>query len=263
VVSVNGRIADSELTPVYGGQLANATAAAWLAMVAAASRDGVSLVIAGGTSIGGSGAYRNLFVQGDMKKRPWLYGLSSYSTVRIASAGYSTHGFGTSLDIGSFPPARSLNAYGNAGRSRRAWVLANAAKFGFTRTFGEADPNHFGHNGTGQFLSAAAAINLEPIPEIEPEPLKEEEETMSGAFYRVSEGQGVNGVYWQAEPNAPLLLLDSVQWYTYEANGAKFKNWTAVELEPLMRRCGVFNLDTLGRIKHLDSGAPDVWLPGL
>jgi hypothetical protein len=96
-MSANGRLTDSELTAVYGGQLANATAAAWLAMVAAAAKAGVSLVIATGDGGRGSGAYRN-------------------------------------------------------------WVLANAAQFGFTRTFGEADPNHFGHDGT-----TVASFNLTPL----------------------------------------------------------------------------------------------------
>jgi hypothetical protein len=179
-MSVNGRLTASELTAVYGGQLANATAAAWLAMVAAASRAGVSLVIAGGNSEGGSGAYRDYFVQGDMKVRPWLYGLSQYSTVSIAAAGYSTHGFGTAVDIGSFPPARNPRAYGDAGMSRRDWVLTHAAEFGFTRTFGEADPNHFGHNGTTRFLnsSSTAGTNQTSIPKEEDDMFSDEDRAM-------------------------------------------------------------------------------------
>jgi len=147
-MSKNGRLIDAELTEVKFGRLSTAAARAWNAMVKSALRDGVSLVIAGGVGGRGSGAYRDFFTQGDMRTRPWLYGLSSYSTVNIASAGYSTHGFGNAVDIGSFPPARNLNAYGSTGAARRKWVLANAGRFGFTRTFGENDPNHFGHNGS-------------------------------------------------------------------------------------------------------------------
>jgi hypothetical protein len=164
MASANGRLTDSELTAVYGGRLANTTAVAWLNMVAAASRDGVSLVIAGGNSEGGSGAYRDFFVQGDMKVHPGMYGLSQYSTVSIAAAGYSTHGFGTAVDVGSFPPARNPQAYGAEGQTRRDWVLANATQFGFTRTFGEADPNHFGHDGTTVGPATSTASSSTPTP---------------------------------------------------------------------------------------------------
>jgi len=162
VTGMNGRLGSAMLTSVHGGRLANVTAEAWVAMVAAASKSGVSLVIAGATIAGGSGAYRDYFVQGDMKKRPWLYGLSTYSTVNIASAGYSTHGFGNALDIGSFPPERNLRAYGSDGEARREWVLAHAAEFGFTRTFGESDPNHFGHDGKAR-SSSSASSNTETL----------------------------------------------------------------------------------------------------
>lgn len=158
-MSANGRLTDAELTAVQGGRLSNTAAAAWNAMVAAAAKDGVSLVIASAET--GNGAYRDFFTQGDMKVRPWLYGLSVYSTVNVAAAGHSTHGMGNAVDIGSFPPASNTRLYGDAGATRRDWVLKNAHRFGFTRTFGEADPNHFGHDGS---RTTVASFEATPIP---------------------------------------------------------------------------------------------------
>ena len=129
-MSANGRLSSSELTAVDGVYLANVTAKAWKAMVIAAAEDGITLNI-----VKPAGGYRSFFVQGDMKKRPWLYNLSTSSVVAIAAPGYSTHGRGISVDISSFSGAR------------REWVLEHARDFGFSRPFGERDPNHFLHDG--------------------------------------------------------------------------------------------------------------------
>ncbi|MGY4859499.1 D-alanyl-D-alanine carboxypeptidase family protein [Cryobacterium sp. AP23] len=161
-MSANGRLTDAELTAVRGGRLSNTAAAAWNAMVAAAAKDGVSLVIASAGT--GNGAYRDFFTQVDMKVRPWLYGLSVYSTVNVAAAGHSTHGMGNAVDIGSFPPASNTRLYGDAGATRRDWVLKNAHRFGFTRTFGEADPNHFGHDGSRTTVTSFEATPIQLTP---------------------------------------------------------------------------------------------------
>lgn len=142
-MSANGRLTSAELARVGDGlQLANDTATAWLAMCAAAAKAGVDLWVARPV-----GAYRSIAVQEGMRATPARYGLNPASVVSVAAPGSSTHGDGTSVDIGSFPPAFDLGRFGDAGRTRRAWVLANASKFGFTRPFSEADPNHFKHNG--------------------------------------------------------------------------------------------------------------------
>jgi hypothetical protein len=86
------------------------------------------------------GAYRSYSVQqgmhhagsaaGTAKDRIY-YGLNPNSVVAIAGAGYSTHGYGKSVDI--------------VGTVMDDKFLALAKKYGFTRTFGSRDPNHFGH----------------------------------------------------------------------------------------------------------------------
>jgi len=146
-VSANGRLADSELTNVGGMVLATVTARAWVRMVAAAAADGITLSI-----VRPAGAYRSFFVQGDMKKNPSAYNLSTASTVSIAAPGYSTHGLGNAVDVSSCTGARL------------AWMLANGPTFGFTRTFGTRDPNHFGHDGTTTGpTTQSASTGAEPI----------------------------------------------------------------------------------------------------
>lgn len=131
-MSRNGRLTSAELAPVGGGlQLANDTATAWLAMVAAAAKSGIELWIAKP-----AGAYRDWDMQGNIANK------NPDSTIAVASQGLSTHGYGTRVDVGSFGPN-----FGTAGVRRRAWLLEHAHKFGFTREFGEWDPNHFVHNG--------------------------------------------------------------------------------------------------------------------
>lgn len=136
-MSENGRLSAAELVSVDGVQLSIPTANAYLRMQAAALADGVKLWIA--RPIGG---YRSFFVQGDMHTNPAQYGLSPVSTVPIAAAGLSSHGWGTCVDIGSFGAG-----YQGDGEARAAWVLAHASAFGFKRQFGVADPNHFLHDG--------------------------------------------------------------------------------------------------------------------
>jgi len=62
-----------------------------------------------------------------------MYNLSTVSTVPLARGGYSTHGLGTSFDL--------------VGAPINDWVLDTLRKYGWTRTFGTRDPNHFGHDG--------------------------------------------------------------------------------------------------------------------
>jgi hypothetical protein len=166
-MSANGRLTEGELTAFGGILLSNSTARAWQAMVDAAEAEaGISLTIARP-----AGGYRSFFVQGDMKRNPGAYGLNPASSVSLAAPGNSTHGFGTRVDIGSFSGARA------------AWVLANCDRFGFTREFGAADPNHFKHNGVtiGGVITTSGTSKA---------PAVEEEETMKLVFITVVDGKG-------------------------------------------------------------------------
>ena len=137
-MSANGRLTATELTLVQRGTmniyLANVAARAWTALKAEYDRahPDESLTIA--APVGG---YRSYSVQADMHVNPSRYGLSAYSTVPIAAAGYSTHGDGMAVDI----------AGASLAGTRKTWLLANAARFGFTRQFGDKDPNHYRHDG--------------------------------------------------------------------------------------------------------------------
>lgn len=131
-MTINGRLTQSELAPIGRGlYLANNAATGWLAMVVAAAKDGVDLWPAEGNAP----AYRDYDLQSNIS------GLNPDSGVQVASAGFSTHGWGTRIDIGSFGPR-----FGADGSRRRSWLLEHAHKFGFKREFGENDPNHFAHD---------------------------------------------------------------------------------------------------------------------
>jgi len=210
-MNANGKLTNAELTTVIGGRLSNATAAAWNAMVAAAAHDGVALIIAGAAGNTGSGAYRDYWTQNDMRVHPALYGLSSYSTVTIARAGYSTHGLGTSLDIGSFPPASRLSAYGTQGVVRRSWVLKNAESFGFTRTFGESDPNHFGHDGSISVASESVLLQIVT-------PTKEEDTLMKPVII-YGETTGAKFPYLYNPYTATRSYLSPNQLSLYRSSG--------------------------------------------
>lgn len=150
-MSANGRLTAAELTTVAPGlQLANHAANSYERMVAAALAHGWTITIALPY-----GAYRSYAVQDGMhhagssagtaaERRK--YGLNPYSTVSIASAGLSSHGFGTRADLlfnGAMPNAAQI---------------AFAATFGWTREFGAADPNHFMHDG----VTAITPITKDP-----------------------------------------------------------------------------------------------------
>lgn len=156
-MSLNGRLTDAELVTVDGVPLSEPTANAYLRMKAAFRKaTGLDFWIA--KPIGG---YRSYFVQADMKIHPELYGLNPASTVSIASAGYSTHGFGSRVDIGSFG-----SAFGTDGAKRADWLINHASEFGFHREFGDKDPNHFAHDGytaVGPIIDAADTGGLIPI----------------------------------------------------------------------------------------------------
>ena len=136
MVYANGKLPSSALRKVGGVYLSLKSANSFDNMTAAARKDGVSLWPALP-----DGGYRDYERQGVIGAK------NPYSSVAVARPGQSTHGFGTRVDIGSFPPARELNKWGAAGMKRRQWMLEHAHEFGWTREFGESDPNHWKHDG--------------------------------------------------------------------------------------------------------------------
>jgi hypothetical protein len=93
-----------------------------------------------------AGAYRTYAVQADMIARPWAYGLNNKSTVGLAAAGHSGHGWGNRVDL-----------VGTA----LSWIVANAGRFGFSREFGAKDPNHFQHDGRTATAGAGELVTLQ------------------------------------------------------------------------------------------------------
>jgi len=118
----NGYVPNDELTTVQGFPGAKDTAA----IVERIHNDsGGKVVLAQGAPF-----YRSFFVQGDMHVHPALYNLDHGSSIRLAAAGSSSHGFGDRFDV-------STN---NGGRD---WMIANGPKYGLVREFGAADPGHW------------------------------------------------------------------------------------------------------------------------
>lgn len=183
----NGEVPLSALVEVESGMhLEPGTAAAYRRMKSAASRDGVTLAIPRP-----AGAYRSLFVQGDMHRRPWLYNLDPTSTVSLAKPGYSTHGLGDRVDI----------VRGDAGD----WAIEHALEFGFVREFGAADPRHF------RFLHPTWADVDDVIP-IE----SEEDDVMTTTLELVKTPDGT--VWWCVDRVTRYAIPGGAQLATYEAH---------------------------------------------
>lgn len=126
----NGYLAEGGIRLVTvedNDQLIATAAAAFFAAKAAAAHDGVTLSI-----VEPAGAYRPFSVQEGMYYRPEDYNLNPKNSLKGASPGYSTHGWGNRWDVNS----AGLN-----------WMIANGHRYGWTREFGTADPNHFKHDG--------------------------------------------------------------------------------------------------------------------
>lgn len=137
-MSSNGRLTASELTTVQAGiKLATKTAKRFALLKAEAKKKyGWTIAIAPP-----GGGYRSFAVQGEMRLASMgntalaaKWHLNPHSSVPLAKAGGSSHGFGTRMDIVGAP----LNGT----------FFALAAKYGFVREFGSADPNHFMDTGT-------------------------------------------------------------------------------------------------------------------
>jgi hypothetical protein len=93
-------------------------------------------------------------VQVDMKVNPGKYGLSTVSTVNIASRGTPRTGSATPSTS-----ARSGRRTGRQVRKRSDWLIRHAPEFGFFREFGDKDPNHFHHDGFTAVEPLIAAVS--------------------------------------------------------------------------------------------------------
>lgn len=137
--SANGRLTAAELTTVAPGlQLACSAANAFERLVAAGKAKGWAISI-----VEPGGAYRSFETQYEMYRASrgdvtlaLKWNLNPNSTVPLAGPGYSSHGFGTRVDL-LFNGSSTLNSE----------QLAFCLTFGWTREFGANDPNHFKHDG--------------------------------------------------------------------------------------------------------------------
>jgi len=136
----NGYVPADQLVYVQGSiQLSRPTANAYDSMRSTAAKEGRRISIAAP-----AGGYRSYSMQVDMRARPWLYNLNPASKAGLALPGRSNHGYGTCVDV-----------VGDL-----SWAISNAARWGFTRPFGAADPNHFLHDGR----TATAGGSATPLP---------------------------------------------------------------------------------------------------
>lgn len=132
----NGRLPSSLLVTVEPKtRLLKTDAPVYFALRMYAANRGRTITIAGAGS-GGGGGYRTWTMQDEMHKASLgnrtfaaLYGLNPYSTVPLASAGFSSHGKADHARIDLV--GTDLN-----------WIVAHLAMFGMRREFGAADPNH-------------------------------------------------------------------------------------------------------------------------
>jgi D-alanyl-D-alanine carboxypeptidase len=129
----NGRVPKADLVQVGGDKahpiyLEKRTAHQFMRMAAAfTAATGLQMTV-----WSPAGGYRSLWMQADMRLRPWRYNLSVESTVPVAFPGSSSHGFGTRVDV----------------QVGVGWVLQHGPEFGFFLEFPGRDPNHFMWDGS-------------------------------------------------------------------------------------------------------------------
>lgn len=142
----NGRLPGSALTTVESGiKLSKHTAPVYRAFRMYAEDRKRNLTIAAP-----GGGYRSYAMQdamhlaslaGPAQRRKW--GLSTSSTVPVAAAGYSTHGW----------EQGRMDLVG----TDLSWILDHAGMFGLKREFGANDPNHFIDQGNSRFRHSVGA----------------------------------------------------------------------------------------------------------
>lgn len=125
-MSANGYLTDTELAPIDNGQRLRPDAAPrYLAMLAAAARDGVTIITTEG--------YRDYATQVEL----W----ELYGSPRASRPGYSPHGLGLAVDV-------NTDGFGGAVFD---WLTAHAAEYGFNNRVGFTIDEHWHwvYDGTG------------------------------------------------------------------------------------------------------------------
>lgn len=138
-MSANGYLTEDDLVHVSTVEtLSVITARAYRHLVIDAKKAGVTVTLASP----GAG-YRSFKTQDEMRrgslgdrKLAAKWDLNPDSSVPLAAAGYSSHGYGTRVDL-----------LFNGSSSPSAAHIKLAKAHGFTREFGSDDPNHFEHDG--------------------------------------------------------------------------------------------------------------------
>ena len=121
----NGQVAQEDLVAAAGGNdflLEGAPSNSWNAMVAAAKADGVDITY--------NDSYRDLDHQHDVAERLGLFSQGGMA----AKPGTSNHGLGLAVD---------LDWRGSENSDTRAWMLENAAKFGWEQHSAAREAHHF------------------------------------------------------------------------------------------------------------------------
>lgn len=157
LLAVNGKLPASALVSVTGVKVACNTANA-LKRAIAGTKTRITIAAPGGGYR--SWSYQNAMYLASISGNAALkkkYNLNPNSSVALARPGQSSHGFGTRVDL----------QFNGSGRPTQAQINY-MAKFGFTREFGAADPNHFKHNG----VTAIAPLpkKAAPKPVVKPKP---------------------------------------------------------------------------------------------
>lgn len=140
----NGQLDVSTLVQAANGApgqvLERTTAAAWSAMVSAAAADGIHLAPAPDNGV--PSCYRDLAHQYYAKDQQLHHGGPT-----AATPGFSNHGFGTAIDIFMGPGVK-------------AWLDANASRFGFSWTEGRASGEswHWVFVGGGSAVSSFSQL---------------------------------------------------------------------------------------------------------
>jgi D-alanyl-D-alanine carboxypeptidase len=112
--------------------LSQATTSAWCSMQAAASADGIVLLPFSG--------FRSYLYQKGLIATKLAKGIALDQILSVLAApGYSEHHTGEAIDITSVgcPPAEEVFAQTQA----YAWLCENAARYGFTESFGPHNPH--------------------------------------------------------------------------------------------------------------------------
>jgi D-alanyl-D-alanine carboxypeptidase len=115
-------------------QLSVITAASWQQMLAAASRDGIRLMIVSG--------FRSIEYQASLIRKKLNAGQELSEILRVTAApGFSEHHTGRAIDIAT-PGSRPLTEE-FAQTAAFAWLEKNASKFGFSMTYPRDNPQGF------------------------------------------------------------------------------------------------------------------------